>query len=431
MQRREFMGVVAGAVGAGATGLGIPGAVERAAPADWRADFPALDQQVDGHPLIYLDSAATTLRPAAVIDAITRFYRTDNANPGAALHTLARRASARYEGARRTIAGFIGAADPMELVFTRGTTEAINLVASAWGGANVKAGDEILIGRAEHASNMVPWQMLAARTGATVRTFDVDDTGHPRLDDLDARLSPRTRVVAFSHVSNVLGMVNDAAALCAHVRAPGRIVVVDGAQSTPHFRVNVRELGCDFFAFSGHKMLGPMGIGCLWGRRELLDAMPPYQGGSNMAHDVGLEAMHPSDGALKFGAGTPNVSGPVGLASAVEYLERIGERALRDHELALSRHFIARVGGIPGVRLLGSVNASEKISVFAFTVRGHEPREVLQSLDKRGIAVRAGDLASRPLLERLGVRTAVRASLYLYNTPAEIDRLAEGIEELR
>ena len=425
------MGVMAGAVGAGAAGIGIPHGREAHTPADWRADFPALGQRVDGHPLVYLDSAATTLRPNSVIDAITRFYRTDNANPGAALHTLARRASERYEGARRTIAGFIGAADPMELVFTRGTTEAINLVASAWGGANVKPGDEILIGRAEHASNMVPWQMLAARTGATVRTFDVDDTGHPRLDDLDAKLSPRTRVVAFSHVSNVLGMVNDAAAICARVRAPGRIVVVDGAQSTPHFRVDVRQLGCDFFAFSGHKMLGPMGIGCLWGRRELLDAMPPYQGGSNMAHDVGLDAMHPSDGALKFGAGTPNVSGPVGLAAAVEYLQRIGDRALRDHELALNRHFITRVGGIPGLRLLGSANAGEKISVFAFTVRGHEPRDVLKALDKRGIAVRAGDLASLPLLERLGTKTAVRASLYLYNTTGEIDLLAEAIEQLR
>src|SRR5688500_16319273 len=261
---------------------------------------------------------------------------------------------------------------------------------------------------------MVPWQMIAARTGAIVRYFEVDETGYPKLEDLDAKVGPRTKVVAFSHVSNVLGMINDAKGICARVRAPGRIVVIDGAQSVPHFAVNVRELGCDFMAFSAHKMLGPMGMGVLWGRRELLDAMPPYQGGSNMAHDVGLDALHLSDGALKFGAGSPNVSGPVGLAAAIGFLRTVGEAALREHERDLTRHFVHRVGGIPGVRLLGSTDIREKISVFAFTVRGHEPRAVLQALDRRGIAVRAGDLASLPLLERLGTRTAVRASLYLY-----------------
>lgn len=430
MQRREFvgaLGMAALAAGEGRSGWssGATAGVE-----EWRAHFPALGQSLDGNRLAYLDSAATTLRPNAVIDAIAAFYRNENANPGAALHTLARRAAELYEGARRTVAEHIGASDAGEIVFTRGTTDAINLVAAAWGGANLKSGDEILIGRAEHASNMVPWQMIAARTGAIVRYFDVSETGHPDLADLDAKVSVRTRVVAFSHVSNVLGMINDAKAISARVRAPGRIVVVDGAQSVPHFAVNVRDLGCDFMAFSGHKMLGPMGVGVLWGRREILDAMPPYQGGSNMAHDVALDSLHLSAGALKFGAGTPNVSGPIGLAAAIRFLRSVGDDALRRHEQELVRHFVERVGAIDGVRLLGSTDAREKISVFAFTVRGREPRVVLQALDRRGIAVRAGDLASLPLLERLGTKTAVRASLYLYSTREEIDRLADGLRAL-
>lgn len=397
---------------------------------EWRRQFPALAQEIKGHRLAYLDSAATTLRPNQVIDAISQFYRTENANPGAALHTLARRASQTYEGARRTVAEFINAGDPGEVVFTRGTTDGINLVAAAWGGANLRSGDEILIGVAEHASNMVPWQLVAKQTGARVRYFGVDDTGRPLAEDLQAKLGPRTRVVAFSHVSNVLGMINPAKELCARARAPGRIIVIDGAQSVPHFAVDVRDLGCDFLAFSGHKMLGPMGIGVLWGRRELLDAMPPYQGGSNMAHDVDLEAMHLSEAALKFGAGTPNVSGPVGLAAAMRFIRTIGHAALSEHEQTIARHFIRRAREIAGVRLLGSTNASEKISVFAFTVAGKQPRDVLQALDARGIAVRAGDLASLPLLKRLGTTSAVRASCYLYTTVEEVDRLTEALQKV-
>jgi cysteine desulfurase/selenocysteine lyase len=425
MQRREFLGAAALMAAGGGMVTGRPRTI---GVEEWRRQFPALTQSINGHPLAYLDSAATTLRPTAVIEAIATFYRTDNANPGAALHALARRSSQALETARRTVAEFINAADPSEVVFTRGTTDAINLVATAWGGANLRPGDEILIGVAEHASNMVPWQMIANRTGAHVRYFGVDDTGHPLIRDLQSQLTTRTRVVAFSHVSNVLGMVNPAKELCALARAPGRIVLIDGAQSVPHFPVDVRDLGCDFLAFSGHKMLGPMGVGVLWGRRELLDAMPPYQGGSNMAHDVDLESMHLSEGALKFGAGTPNVAGPVGLAAAVNVLRAIGPQALREHEESITRHFIKRVGSIPGVRLLGSTNAAEKISVFAFTVAGKQPREMLQALDARGIAIRAGDLASLPLLKRLGTTVAARASCYLYTTIEEIDRLAEALQ---
>jgi|SRR5688572_12872592 cysteine desulfurase/selenocysteine lyase len=428
MERRDFLEALGAAAVGGmmSTGITAGRGVE-----EWRELFPALDQEINGHRLLYLDSAATTLRPTPVIDEIARFYRTDNANPGGALHTLARRAHQHYDDARRTVAQFINASDPSEVVFTRGTTEGINLVAAAWGSANLRAGDQILIGLAEHSSNMIPWQMIAARTGAELRFFGIDDDGHPLLDDLAAKLTHRTKVVAFSHVSNVLGMINPAKQMCAIARTPGRIVLVDAAQSLPHFPVDVRDLGCDFLAFSAHKMLGPMGVGVLWGRRELLDAMPPYQGGSNMAHDVDVETMHLSEGALKFGAGTSNVSGPVGLAAAMRLMRAIGQPAIRKHELAITRHAIARLGAIPGLRLLGSLDPDEKISVFTFTVRGRQPKEVLQALDARGIAVRAGDLASLPLLKRIGkgVTAAVRASCYLYTTSQEIDALADQLSQ--
>lgn len=424
MQRRDFLGVLGAAAAGGVMPINMES--KPATPVEeWRAHFPALAQEVNGHPLAYLDTAATALRPTPVIEAIADFYRRDNANPGAALHTLARRSSQIYEAARRTVAEFINANDPSEIIFTRGTTEAVNLVAAAYGGANLRAGDEILIGVAEHASNMAPWQLVAKTTGAQLGYFGIDDTGHPLADDLQSKLTSRTKVVAFSHVSNVLGMINPAKELCARARAPGRIVVIDGAQSVPHFPVDVRDLGCDFLAFSGHKMLGPMGVGVLWGRRELLDAMPPYQSGSNMAHDVDLESMHLSEAALKFGAGTPNVSGPVGLAAAMRFLRAIGHDALWRHEQSITRHMIDRLGSIPGVRLLGSTKPEEKISVVAFTVRGRVPSDVLRALDARGVAVRGGDLASLPLLKRLGTTTAVRASCYLYTTTDEVDRLAE------
>jgi cysteine desulfurase/selenocysteine lyase len=426
MQRREFLGAAAAAaVGGSVARISIEPGVD-----EWRRQFPALAQEVNGYPLAYFDSAATTLRPAPVIAALSEFYGRDNANPGGALHTLARRANEIYGDARRTVAEFINAPDSGEVIFTRGTTDGINLVAAAWGGANLRPGDEILIGLSEHSSNMVPWQMIAKKTSAHVRYFGVTDTGHPLLDDLHAKLTSRTRVVAFSHVSNVLGMINPAAEMCARVRAPGRIVLIDGAQSVPHFPVDVRALGCDFLAFSSHKMLGPMGVGVLWGRRELLDALPPYQGGSNMAHDVDLDSMHLSEGALKFGAGTPNVAGPVGLAAAIRFIRSIGQNAILEHERAITRHFVSRVGSIRGVRLLGSTDATEKISVFAFSVAGKQPAEILRSLDERGIAVRAGDLASLPLLKRLGTTAAARASCYLYTTTMEIDRLAEAIARL-
>ena len=439
MERRAFIETLS-AVAASATvaphapharHAGEPGwtpPVIGAGPDEWRTHFPSLAQQINGRPLVYFDTAATSLRPRPVIDAVSAFYATDNANPGAALHTLARRANERYEDARRAVAGFIHANDPSEIVFTRGTTDGLNLVAAAWGGANLRRGDQILIGIAEHASNMVPWQLIARRTGAEVRYFGIDREGLPMLDDLAGKLTPRTRVVAFSHVSNVLGLVNPAKRMCELAKGPGRIVVVDAAQSAPHIPVDVRDLGCDFLAFSSHKMLGPMGVGVLWGRRDLLDAMPPYQGGSNMAHDVEEMSMSLSEGALKYGAGTPNVSGPVGLAAAIRFIESIGFGALRQHERTITRRMCEGVERIRGVHVLGSPMA-DRISVFSFTVEGRQPADALTFLDDRGIAVRAGDLASLPLLKRFGVTRAARASCYLYSTESEVDRFLEALEE--
>lgn len=411
--------------------VGSPSAVPLGqAAGEWRDSFPALRQEINSKPLTYLDTAATALRPTPVIDAITSFYTHENANPGAALHTLARRANAALEGARATVASFIGASDPLEVVFTRGTTEGLNLVAHAWGRAHLKPGDEILIGMAEHSSNMLPWRYVANATGARMMYFGIDAEGHPILDDISAKLSPRTRIVAFSHVSNVLGMINPAREICELVRGPNRIVVIDGAQSVPHFPVNVRDLGCDFLAFSSHKMLGPMGVGVLWGRRELLESMAPYQLGSNMAHDVDFESEHLSAGALKYGAGTPNVSGPVGLAAAITFIRSLGQDAIRIHEREINRRLIERLAAIRGVRLLGSRDPEFRVSVFSFTTDKRTPAEILAAMDEQGIAIRAGDLASLPLLRHFGVSVAARASCYLYTSLAEVDRFADVLEQV-
>ncbi|HUQ21040.1 MAG TPA: SufS family cysteine desulfurase [Gemmatimonadaceae bacterium] len=399
-------------------------------PAEWRSHFPVLDQSVNGFPLAYLDTAATSQRPTQVVDALIDFYRRDNANPGRTLHALARRADEDYESARATVSKFINAKDPLEIVFTRGTTEGINLVANAWGGANLRRGDEVLLTISEHASNMLPWQLAAKRAGATVRYLDIDDEGNLRLDQLDKFLSSRTKVVAFMHVSNVLGRINPAKEFCAHAKAAGAMVMIDAAQSAPHFRVDVQDLGCDFLAFSGHKMMGPMGAGALWGRRELLEAMPPYQAGSNMAHDVGLESAEYSHGSLKFGAGTPNVSGPVGLAAAIRFIDSIGRENILAHEQELCRYTLEKFREVRGLRVLGPGASADRIGVFSFVIDGIEPQKILEALDAKGIAIRAGDLASLPLLERLGVKRAARASMYLYTTTGEVDRLVDVLTTL-
>jgi cysteine desulfurase/selenocysteine lyase len=398
-----------------------------------RAQFPVLGERVNDHPLVYLDSAATTQRPRAVIDALANFYLHDNANPGKSLHTLARRSSALYEKARGTVARFLNARGPEEVVWTRGTTEALNLVASSWGGANLHAGDEIVLTVSEHYSALVPWQIAARRANARVRILDVEDDGRLRLDQLDTLLSERTKLVAFPHVSNVLGLINPVKEICDRAHRAGALVVVDGAQSIPHFSVDVQQLGCDFFAFSAHKMLGPMGTGVLWARREILEGMPPYQAGSNMAHDVDLESKstHFAEGAWKFEAGTPNVPGPVGLAAAIEFLESLGRKDLWNREQELTRHALSAFREVKGLRILGPTEPDNRISVFSFVLEKSDALDLVKALDAMGFALRGGDLASHPLLKRMGLTEAVRASCYAYTTAEEVDLLVAALQRER
>ena len=427
LDRRGFLSLV-GLNGVNAMGLA---SAESGTPQQPSAGpFPALRQQVGGRPLAYLDSAATTLRPQAVIDALADFYATDNANP-APVHTLARRAASRLAAARQTVARCINAPSPNELVFTRGTTEGINLIASTWGAANLRPGDEVILTIAEHNSNLLPWTRAAKQAGATVRVVDVDDDGRLRLDQLKQLTTSKTRLIAFSHVSNVLGAVNPAKEICAVARQAGARVVIDGAQSVPHVSVDVQDLGCDFYVFSGHKMLGPMATGVVWGRLELLDAMPAYHVGSNMAHEADFERAALEHGALKFQAGTPDVAGPVGLAAAIDFLTAMGKDATWRHDQDLVRHGLARLREVKGLRIIGPSSLENRVPVFTFAVEGKPPLAIANALDSRGIAIRAGDMAALPLLKRFGVSEAARASAYVYSTRADIDRLVDALVELK
>lgn len=390
------------------------------------ASFPALRQQVAGRRLAYLDSAATTLRPQAVIDAVAEFYATDNANP-APVHALARRAASRLAAARQTVARFINAPSPSEVIFTRGSTEAINLIASTWGAANLHQGDEVILTIAEHNSNLLPWTRAARQAGATVRVVDVDADGRLRIDQLKQMISSKTRLVAFSHVSNVLGLVNPAREICALARQAGARVVIDGAQAVPHVSVDVQELDCDFYVFSGHKMLGPMATGVAWGRLELLDAMPAYHVGSNMAHEVDFEHASMEHGALKFQAGTPDVAGPVGLAAAMEFLTAMGKEAAWRHDQELVRHGLQRLRAVKGLRIIGPASPENRLPVFTFVIDGRSPLDIATAMDAKGIAIRAGDMAALPLLTRFGVSAAARASAYVYSSIDDVDRLADGL----
>ena len=391
------------------------------------AHFPALAQTIDGKPLIYFDTAATAQRPSEVINALSNFYSHDNANPAPNLHSLAKRCFEKYEKARATVAGFINAHDPLEVVWTRGTTEAINLVASTWGEANIGRDHEIVLTIAEHASNMLPWQLLAKRNGARLRYAGVLDNGDLDLASLKLQLTPRTRLVCFSHVSNVLGIINPAAEICRMAHQAGAKVLIDAAQSVPHIPVDVQRLQCDFFAFSSHKIMGPMGIGVLWVRRSILDEMPPYQAGSNMAHGISRDDWKYSEAARKFSAGTPNVSGPVGLAAAIEFIRTLGHDKMWNHEQELTAHLLDVLSRQKGVRILGGRAIRDRISLCCSTVDSIEPEALAVKLDQYGIAIRAGDMASLPLLERFGVKHAARVSLYVYNTLEEIDEFVRAL----
>jgi cysteine desulfurase / selenocysteine lyase len=396
-----------------------------------RDRFPLLRPTANGDRLVYLDSAATAQRPDVVLEAIGKFYRTDNANVHRGIYDLSRRATERFEGARSVVARFVNAPDRAEIVWTRGTTEAINLVASTWGQENVRSGDEILLTITEHHSNIVPWQLLAARIGARLRYLDLGDDGRLRLDQLDELLSERTRLVSIGHVSNALGTINPVGAVVERARAVGARVFVDGAQGAPHLPVDVQELGCDFYALSGHKMTGPMGIGALWARRDLLEAMPPYQGGGEMIDVVNLDESTWAEVPHKFEAGTPNVGGAVGMAAAAAFLEALGRDAVLAHEQELVAYGLDRLRQIKGLRLFGPADAADRIAVFSFALAGVHPHDVATILDAEGIAVRAGHHCTQPLMRRLGVPATTRASCYVYNTMEDLDRLADGLDKAR
>jgi cysteine desulfurase/selenocysteine lyase len=392
-----------------------------------RADFPLLAAFPELH---YLDSAATTQKPRAVLDAMAQYYSHDNANPHRGAYALSARATERYLQARERIAKFVGVRDASCLIFTRGTTESLNLVATAWGGANVRTGDEIVITGLEHHANFVPWQQLAHETGATLRICRITPDGRIDLDELRSVIGPRTKVVALGHVSNALGTINPVTEIAALAHAAGAIVVIDGAQAAPHFTLDIDSLGVDFYAFSGHKMLGPMGCGVLVGRRSLLEAMPPYQTGGDMIEYVGDERTTWNVLPHKFEAGTPNVADAVGLAAACDYLSALGMDVVRDHERQLMAFATERLLSIPDVRVYGPP-AHERSGVVSFTVGDIHPHDLATILDEVGVCVRAGHHCAQPLMRRLDVPATARASFYVYNTEADVEALVAGVERAR
>jgi cysteine desulfurase/selenocysteine lyase len=400
-------------------------------PVRIRAEFPALDQKVNDKPLVYLDSAATSQKPRAVLHAMEAYYEHDNANVHRGIHELSRRATEAFEEARGKVARWIGAADPAEVIWTSGTTGSINLVASAWGLDNVRAGDEILLSVLEHHSNIIPWQLLARRTGAKLRYLELDDQGRLILDDLPSLLSDRTKVVAVSHVSNALGTVNPIKVIAAAAHEVGALMVVDGAQGAVHAKVDVQELGVDFYALSGHKMCGPTGSGALWGRRGLLEAMSPYQGGGEMIHFVGRDESTWAEVPHKFEAGTPNIAGAIGMGAAVDFLADIGMEAIQAHERRLLEYAMDRVGAIEGIHIYGPLSLDEHSAVVSFTLGDAHPHDISTILDSEGVAIRAGHHCAQLVMKRFGISATARASFYLYNTEEDVDRLVEGLGVVR
>jgi len=394
-----------------------------------RQDFPILAQRLRGKPLVYLDNAATSQKPRPVIDAVTRFYSAENANIHRGVHYLSERATVAYDAVRQRVARFLNAASPGEIVFTRGTTEGINLVAQSWGRSSLRAGDEILITGMEHHSNIVPWQLVAAQTGATVRAVPITDAGELDLDACDRLLTDRTRLFAMAHLSNALGTVNPVRDLVARARARGVVTLVDGAQSAPHLPVDVQALGCDFYAFSGHKVFGPTGVGALYGRAALLERMPPWQGGGDMIETVTLERTTFAAPPARFEAGTPMIAEVIGLGAALDYVETVGRAAIAAWEEELLAYATECVGELEGVRIIGT--AREKASVLSFVMEGVHPHDVGAVLDDDGIAIRAGHHCAQPVMQRFGVPATARASFAFYNTRNEVDALVRGIQRVR
>ncbi len=393
-----------------------------------RRDFPVLSERVNGRQLVWFDNAATTHKPRAVIDRVSYFYEHENSNIHRAAHELAARATDAYEGARERVRRFINAPDVNEVIFVRGTTEAINLVAKSWGGQHVGEGDEIIVSHLEHHANIVPWQQLAAAKGARLRVIPVDDSGQVLLDEYQKLLNDRTKIVAVTQVSNALGTVVPVKEIVAMAHRAGARALVDGAQSVSHMRVDVQDIGADFFVFSGHKVFGPTGIGVVWGKREVLEDMPPWQGGGNMIADVTFEKTLFQPIPNKFEAGTGNIADAVGLGAAIDYVNKVGIENIARYEHELLVYGMQQLRSIPGVRLIGT--AADKASVMSFTLAGYSTEEVGKALNEEGIAVRTGHHCAQPILRRMGVETTVRPSLAFYNTFDEIDRLAAVVRRL-
>lgn len=395
-------------------------------PTAVRADFPALSGEVNGQPLVYLDNAATSQKPSVVIDRIRAFYEKENANVHRGVHTLSQTATEAYEGVRAIVAGYIGADSPSEIVFTRGTTESINLIAQVFSRAVLGPGDEIVITGMEHHSNIVPWQLAAAASGARLRVAPVDDRGELRYHAFEQLIGPKTRLVAVTHASNSLGTINPVGRIVADSHALGIPVLVDGAQAVPHGPVNVSELDADFYCFSGHKAFGPTGAGVLYGKSEWLDRLPPWQGGGDMISEVSFELTTYADVPHKFEAGTPNIAGVVGMGAALEYVSALDWKAVAEHESDLLGYAERALLEIPGLRIIGT--AREKVSVVSFLIGELHPYDVGTILDRFGVAVRTGHHCTQPLMTQFGIPGTVRASFALYNTRDDVDRLVEAVQ---
>jgi cysteine desulfurase/selenocysteine lyase len=394
-----------------------------------RAQFPALHQQVHGKPLVYLDNAATSHKPQAVIHVLDHYSRTSNSHVHRGLHTLSELATGRYEEARRKVARYIGAAVPEQIIFTRGTTEAINLVAQSWGRTHLGPGDEILLTTMEHHSNIVPWQLIAGQTGAKIVVAPVSDRGELDLDEFEKLLSERTKIVAVVHVSNALGTVNPVKRIVELVHRAGAVVLIDGAQAVTHMRVDVKDLGAEFYAFSGHKCFGPTGIGVLYGKEKLLDAMPPSQGGGEMIESVSFAQTTYADIPHRFEAGTPNIAGAIGLGAAIDFMAGLDYDAAMTHEHDVLAYGMQRLAEVPGLTLIGTAPA--KSAVLSFVIDRIHPYDMAPVLDHAGVAIRTGHHCTQPLMERFGLSATVRASLALYNTRQEIDTLIQGLAKVR
>jgi cysteine desulfurase / selenocysteine lyase len=391
-----------------------------------RADFPILQQQVNGYPLAFLDSTASSQKPQQVIDALSDYYRRYNANVHRGVYQLSEQATEALETARRKVARFIGAQSAREVIWTRNTTEAINLVANAWGRANLTPGDRILLTEMEHHSNLVPWQIVAQATGAELGFIPVDESGRLALDDLESLLTERTKLVAMTHMSNVLGTINPVREIAAAAKRVGALVLVDGAQSVPHFSVSVQELGIDFLAFSGHKMCGPTGIGVLWGRKQILQAMPPFLGGGSMIRTVSLRESTWADLPHRFEAGTPAIAEAIGLGAAVDYLSAIGMDAIHAAEQQLTAYALDRLAEVPGLTVFGPP-VEQRGGVIAFNLDGIHPHDVAAVLDRHGVAIRAGHHCCQPLMDLLGQPATARASFYLYTTTDDVDQFVDAL----